>query len=521
MATESLGGSLDFDVGGIPVVHVREGEVGIVPSEARPRTGGETAVPASEPQAPIDFEQFERRLRQQMKDVLSAHRTWKAASTAFEAANDEFTRFPYANGGRLPPHPVTADQDLIHECVVAMEDHFTRQYEYFVKNQRCRAAVIAARTALKAALDALVESETLIDQYNKEGWKSFETLVRAAHHLRFSLNKLRDFEAPEIELPQPRLQLSQQEQADLAASRMVLRESLLVANRAVQFAQDLETAVAEFKKYKDAPGHLVPPARESSEEIQRYVRQIEDWMTKRQRASRQVANLCEEYDAWSKRLSQQSKLLGQVDDVEGETSCVHKYALAECARAIRGRFTDARSHMRDAAQVSDKIREQLEPRESITVTSDREQQQIVKLREQMSALATMLARVNEASGALRLEQNVELPPIPSMKGFIDCRSFAECRKLLAEKRAEQKRYRLVLNRRTLKSTLINEGSMAYRDAALAAAKELRRLTVMSLPLRDRLPCDKLRVVINAAAWMHKRHSDRHDAKHRTGDFPVY
>ncbi len=169
--------------------------------------------------------------------------------------------------------------------------------------------------------------------------------------------------------------------------------------------------------------------------------------------------------------------------------------------------------MKNATSDVDKLKGSLDTLERVTA-SKKEEEQIEVLRKAMHDLAQSFGRLNEAKTAERITKNMAEVSVPRL-GIGASLDLQEALAWLAKNDLDQQGASRQNYSRATKLELLQESVAAYSKEVKSIKTALQRLNVSLLPKRNERPCDLLRALINAAAWMYR------GLEEEEAVFPVY
>jgi hypothetical protein len=300
------------------------------------------------------------------------------------------------------------------------------------------------------------------------------------------------------------------------AARMRLA---LAATKATALAITVK-ATQEAITARSTADDITRPVRPTEEEVQRYLRELEMHMTARQKTHRigfplfvEQADLLLELNSAAAALNTLLEAYA-LRSADLTIAVPHQLsAAAVVAGTVREAYDVAHSKLYWASRADDNYMAALDTFERAT-PSPKEVEQIEILRKGMRELAYSFARLNEANAAQKATDRIDEVSVErtgigastTLDGAIDWLSQND---LLQEEARKQN-----LSRST-KLELLRESISAFTAEVKSIKTSLHRTSVSLLPRRNEKPCDQLRALFNAAAWMYKSLEEDEAA------YPVY
>jgi len=152
--------------------------------------------------------------------------------------------------------------------------------------------------------------------------------------------------------------------------------------------------------------------------------------------------------------------------------------------------------------------------------SRRDLRGIKAMRKQIREVAVCFGKLNEAETSLKLAKNTSVTSART-NGIATCLNFQECAGWTEQTRlAQEKAARDLLAMHT-KIELLKAEVGAHTIEVEESTRDLYRLVVCTKPSASAaMPCDELRALLNAGAWM-VRKTGSDEAHDREGDYPLY
>jgi len=293
------------------------------------------------------------------------------------------------------------------------------------------------------------------------------------------------------------------------------RHLMVTMARARELAARVRTGSAWIIQCKDGES-VVEPVRPNEEEVQRYLLQLEARMNERQQSQRQGDLLFKEQKALIAEFSEAYRavaLLLESFDAQAANAPYKLRAAAVLASTVRSNYDNTSRELQNASRDVDRLKLSLDTFERVT-PSAKEAEQIEVLRKAMHDLAQSFGRLNEAKSAERLTKNIDEVSVPRT-GVGASSDLQEALAWLTRNDLEQEAARKQNLSRETKLELLQESVRAYGKETKSIKTALHRHTVSVLPKRNEKPCDMLRALINACAWMYR------SLEEDEAVFPVY
>jgi hypothetical protein len=497
------------------------------PEKAAAPASGSTPTPApATPTVPGDRAAIVKLVRAQMAQVLRTRPPMlerQAAKKAAKVAYDE--RDAAYKAIKLPS---TAEDRAVTEFVA-------RQQSLQLQYRQAATAFIAATAAESAAelehkraacrLQVMVAEAVLVlpDIAADDSIKAAQYIIQQALPAVSSENVARILAAP-IPESEPAAATSQADSvtatlsAEQARQMGEIEQATLALAKAGAAAVELAATVsAAIGAYNDTrqPTSFKRPVRPTEEEVQRYLTQMETFMRRRQTARQELTRHLTARDAAKKAIEQGSENLRQaMAQVQG-TTCLELAVVQECASAVLGKAEIASQGMCDWFERPKGIDDVSYPD-----ASRRDTRGIKAMNKQMREVAVCFGKLNEAETSLAFANKTTVTSARN-SGIAACHTFDECAQWSAETRqaqAKAERDRVALQ---TKIELLHAEVEAHTTEVAESVRDLYRLVVCTKPSESAaLPCDELRALLNAAAWM-VRKEGRDEAHDREGDYPLY
>lgn len=455
-----------------------------------------------------------KRVRAKMAAVLQATQGLKEADASKQVL-DKASRAALQQFKMLAV-PATEDDQVVRDYLTECNKRYRAFCEARAALDRALAAYFDAKRIAQTSPYELEEVVALAEAC--EGLAHDES-VKAARYLvdRLKPRSGRPPESPSSasgahQDSQAAMPNDERKKLDAALSDATFAAARNLA-RCWHLAPVLSAAVDELDK--TAKPSVNQPVRPTEEEVQRYLRQSEDATSARLRAHRAASGILPVRAALLLALKESQDVLVQLLKTFDKTSdAAYNH---ESAAALATARLISKSWQEDGDKLSpgfwadyplDKINK--------ATASSRETRQLAELRALMRTLAYAIAHRNEARKTL----NALVPAADkfiSSRSLETCQTWADCLALQEDDRNDAERVKLEHKSYLEKRDLLRELLVQYQAEIDDARKALRRYVIVIKPPQQRPPCDELRVLMNAAAWM----CDEDNGGTGEGSFPIY
>jgi hypothetical protein len=495
------------------------------PEQAKAPAASPAPAPASPP-LPADRGEIVKLVRAQMGHVLRTRPFMlerQAAKQAAKVVCDE-RDFAYKVLGL----PSTTDEKAV---VAFLAEQKSRQLLY-------RQALAARNAAEAAALDAesehkraacrlrvMVAEAVLVLPEIAEN----EAIKAAQHMVQQALPAMADKDVARILAAPPPQSVAEAAGADdtVAAAPAtgqqapvaeIERTMLVVAKAAaaaLHLAPQVTDAITAFNQTRE-PASIGRPVRPTEEEVQRYLTQMETFMRRRQTARQELTRILTARQQLKQAIEQAQENLRQAMARVTGTVAIELAVVQECAAAVLGKADIAGNGMSDYFVKPKGIDDVSYPN-----PSRRDARGIKTMRKLTREVAVCFGKLNEAQTSLSAAKRTSVTSART-SGIATCQNFQECAGWTEETRlahAKAERERLALQ---TKIELLNGEVEAHTTEVAESVRDLYRLVVCTKPSQSAaMPCDELRALLNAAAWMVRKEGSKSDGHDREGDYPLY
>lgn len=455
--------------------------------ESPSTTAGESsnAAPAVGDPATIQDE-----LLAKMSAVLAAYRDMNSAVTASHSTNQllhacsELTR-----KGWLP----NSDDATI------IADAFTQQEQLFLERGRLRQSCNEAEWEKNravwscqlagAALRTAAESAGSIPQLESSD------LLLAAVDLSERISCGEDVAEPAKQTPLDELTVEQL--TALNSMRKAAREAAFPMARALKLTDMVTKAVAALRKVNDI--EIVPPVRPTEEEIQRYLRQLEQTKSERLVAHQTLLpmltardHLLEELTSSEIALATERQVIAAL--LEDGKIGIEVQSHKDMADKIASHYDFIRDQLTRSGLKPDSLDGLRKVAQSKT-----EVRRIAEVRKHLRNLAIALAHFNEANASREVVNNSPEAGTVNLRDVAStCRSWQETVDWRSRK-AEQQAVNDRLDRsRRARLDLLQKSAAKYLRDVGDAEDTLSRYLNLIVPPAERPDCDELRMLRRAA-----------------------
>lgn len=465
--------------------------------------------PEPTPQIP-SVKQLRHQLLKAIGAVLQCTATLRAASAEQQQAGDRLKIEEQRSRQYEACFPMHEDashlERLFERCgaqkiaeVRARLESQRFNFEWYTKAQAKLAAIEQLSIAIEQALSHRPEMAD-------------DDVMLAAKHLKRRAYRPKtdgDFAAP------PEVALSNETRAQHAQLTVNLRETLKVLAAGVRLARSIEECETQVRDLHQP--NIKEPVNLSVEEIQRFLRQLEDFMSRRQKAHRRLHDLLQRKDEllaqvndhWSKRYADQSGSFGPAGAPE-------VLAFKQQYKHLVDLLSQTSSSLQHAGRQASHIK--LDTRQVAERTAA-DMSKIKLANKLLHDYAVAAARANQAESGCKRVSEVEERDVVVF-GVQLCRNWDECKVWWSKKNQERAAVAAHNLVRSTRIKLAEQTRDHFKKAVKRAATLIHRFLVSTGSYK--LWCDDLRALLNAAAWAIKpRDQAPQDKPGKSGQYPVY
>ncbi|MBS2010438.1 MAG: hypothetical protein JST01_25535 [Cyanobacteria bacterium SZAS TMP-1] len=461
--------------------------------------------------ATAEAEALEAALKKRMSSLLKSQHNLAAARTAMYTARGTAAEFSqgYENAKAIPD---TGNADVLSQAFAASEDRFQQAMLAQRASAEAEWAEHMARLALAELVGAFKEILESIKGARPELAQS--VVIQAATHLLGPVEKSATLRASSNANPQepaPYAEVDQDLHDKLVAGNLAL--AVLVA-QAQSLVAPTTAARAEVELCRNC-SDVIEPTRPTEEEVQRYLAQLEARTKARQKAHREGHKAFAAQTAMLNELNKAQEsltaLFAQFNEIANPAPQLA--AVVATTRVVQEAAKVAIYHLNRACDYDHSFKARLDT----TVNphpSKAELKQIETLRIGLREVGYSLGRLNEALASQRATKSKKAVTV-ERTGVGGTASLAGAQAWLEEIKARTKEAGKLNHSREVKLELLEESVKAFKEEVLNNKTALHRLVITTLPKRNQKPCDELRALLNAAAWMYESLDERE------GGFPLY
>jgi|GEM_PF-4115952 len=454
---------------------------------------------------------LESALKKRLTAMLKGHQNLKALrSTMYTARGVATGLLESYNGAKALP--ATGNKDVLIKFFEQSQDRYAQamvaeeaqqQAEFDEYNARTNLQELATQMtaileALKAARPELTDNST----------------VQAADNLLARINqsiKPRSSDSTTASEFHPHDGVDETIAAELAEAN--LAQALLV-DEARKLIAPVAAAKAEIELCRDCKD-IPEPTRPTEEEVQRYLSQVETRTKLRQKAHRQGKVLFQQQQNFLTQLLKGSEglqeILKRMEAVEHPAPQLE--GLAAISDVVLELSKLVHNQLANACDYQDNFKSKLDVTEMPSPSAS-ETKQIATMRLGLREVGYSLGRLNEALAAEKATLKSTVAKV-ERRGVGAATSYEETQTWLAEIKAQTARAEKNEISRATKIELLAESVKAYKEETQNNKVALHRLVITTTPRRGGKPCDELRALLNAAAWMYNSLGESE------GAFPLY
>jgi len=463
--------------------------------------------------AEAEIGQLEAALKKRISFLLKAHHGLSDLRATTDAARITCGRCmgEYKQACALP-FSTSADQLSLfftqseerYTAACAAQDAFDRAQSDEAKASVSMGLLASELTQLtqtiKAARQDLAASPVL------SAASLFASQATTASKKRFAGKDEKDMTAAE---------LTAEDQALIASLARAKMRVALAVGKSKPLVASLKALAEPMKAAADCDD-VTEPVRPTEEEVQRYLTTLEVTMRERQKTHRRAKELFSEQNSTLHELNEANAALTRELEALGQRVAPKPHQLSSAvvtAEVVQAAYTDVYSKLYWADRTSDEAKAGHDTFERTAPTA-KETKQIEVLRKGMRDLGYSLGRRNEAVAARRSTQRITEVEA-SRRGIGASNDLKQSLDWLSKNDLLQEDARQQNLSRSTKLELLEESVEAFKKEIKSVSQTLHQVVVSLLPKQSEPPCDELRALLNAAAWMCS------DLKEEEGAFPIY
>ncbi|MBS1996921.1 MAG: hypothetical protein JSS86_11445 [Cyanobacteria bacterium SZAS LIN-2] len=460
--------------------------------------------------ATAEAEALESALKKRMSNLLKGQHNLAELRSAMYTARGTTSEFREAYE-KAKGIPTTDDTNVLSQVFAASEERYQQamvaertQVEAEWAEYKARIALAELVTGFKEILEAIKTTRTELAQ---------SVVMQAAAHLVEPIEKAakpRPSSSNPTE-PLPYAEVDGDLCDKLAAGNLAL--SALVA-QAWTLVAPTTAAKADVELCRNC-SDIVEPTRPTEEEVQRYLAQLESRTKARQKAHRVGHKAFAAQTAMLNALTQSQESLAALYTQYSQIAypAPQSAAVAATTLVVLEAFKGAHYHLSRACDYDHSFKARLDTSEN-PHPSKAELKQIETLRIGLREVGYSLGRLNEALASQRATKSKKAVTV-ERTGVGGTASLAGAQAWLEEVKARTKEAGKQNHSREVKLELLEESVKAFKEEVLNNKTALHRLVITTVPKRNQKPCDELRALLNAAAWMYESLGERE------GGFPLY
>lgn len=271
-----------------------------------------------------------------------------------------------------------------------------------------------------------------------------------------------------------------------------LSAALRTSDSCRKFATELAEAEAAVRAH--VTPNIKEPMRDSEEEIQRYLRQLEDFMTQRQRAHLLFSRLMKDKKAQDRSLQSAAQRVEDLVSPKYTTGTIEWQIFHKRKANVKQHLDNTQSALNAAGVSVDgwPLDDQVQPE-----ATEEDEKKIRRANVLLHDMARALARYNEAQAGLQ-RVSADKGRSVSFDGISKNGSWEECREWWRQKEAEVAAVAGHNHIRDTRVKLATEALEHFQSLKKKINTYIKRYLLSTTAEKPR--CDVLRALINAVAW---------------------